>query len=188
MNPSDLRSPLLAQIQRYLVNNTQAQPTVDLFREFVLNHPNCFSRELGVGHITASAWVVNSTNDSVLLVHHKKLGRWLQPGGHCDGDCDTLAVARKELLEESGLGTAALLHDGIFDLDIHQIPKRGNDPEHLHYDVRYCFVASNSFVPECSHESNSVSWVFLAKLSAIANDESVLRMATKTNHLLRITN
>lgn len=180
MSQADPRTHFLNLLQSYLAKNPQDQPIIQKFRAFVLEHQNCFHRELLVGHVTASAWVLNPTYESVLLLHHKKLCRWLQPGGHCDGDGDTLAVARKELLEETGLDAAKLLHDGIFDLDIHQIPQRGNVVAHLHYDVRYCFAAPEAFNPRCSDESNSVSWISLAKLQTISDDESVLRMAAKT--------
>ena len=81
--------------------------------------------------------------DRVLLAHHRKLGRWLQPGGHSDGDPDTLAVALREAREESGLDVQAL-DDAIFDLDLHRIPARDREPAHLHFDVRSPFRPSTT--------------------------------------------
>ena len=95
-----------------------------------------------MGHITGSAWVVDIAGNRVLLADHAKLGRWLQPGGHSDGDPDTLAVALREAREESGLDVRAL-DDAIFDIDVHRIPARGDEPAHLHFDVRFLVQAEH---------------------------------------------
>ena len=101
--------------------------TVARFEAFIDSHPDCFERSCPVGHITGSAWIVNRAGDRMLLTHHRKLGRWLQPGGHNDGDPDTLEVALREAREESGLDVRAF-DEPIFDLDVHLIPARRNEP------------------------------------------------------------
>ena len=103
----------------------QESATVARFDAFVDAHPDCFDRSCRVGHVTGSAWIVDMTGDRVLLAHHRTLGRWLQPGGHSDGDPDTLAVALRETREESGLDVRAL-DEAIFDIDVHRTPARGN--------------------------------------------------------------
>ena len=117
------------------------------------------------------------TGDRVLLVHHAKLGRWLQPGGHSDGDPDTLAVALRGTREESGLDVRAL-DDAIFDIDVHRIPARGREPAHLHFEVRFLVQAEHDRF-RISDESHALAWVPATGLGALTDEESVLRIARK---------
>ena len=148
--------------------------------QFVDAHEDCFERSLAIGHITGSAWIVDPKEDKVLLVHHKKLGLWLQPGGHCDGDPDVPRVAEKEAREETGITDFHLFGRGIFDLDIHSIPAWNKIPEHLHYDVRFLIHADSQQTTRVSEESNDVAWFDLHELEDITQDASVLRLAEKT--------
>src|SRR6185369_5766902 len=107
--------------------------TVERMRRFVRSRPDCFERTCREGHVTGSAWVVSSDRSSVLLTHHARLGRWLQLGGHADGETDPFAVALREAREESGMerfrepsGESPPLP---LDLDVHVIPARGDEPE-----------------------------------------------------------
>ena len=120
------RRRLKALLNAYRRRWPQEAATVALFDAFVDSHPDCFHRSCRVGHITGSAWLVDMAGDRVLLAHHAKLGRWLQPGGHSDGDPDTLTVALREAREESGLDVRAL-EDAVFDIDVHGIPARGRE-------------------------------------------------------------
>lgn len=127
-------------------------------------HENLFSRSNLKGHITSSAWVVNTTLDKALLLKHKTLGYWLMPGGHADGSADILEMAKREVAEETGIENVTVLGDGIFDLDVHGIPaahKHGKDePEHTHYDVRYLLVASEDEpIKIAEDESDDVKWI-----------------------------
>jgi 8-oxo-dGTP pyrophosphatase MutT (NUDIX family) len=144
------------------------------------NEPElCFSRDLLSGHFTASAFIVNSERDSTLLLKHTKLNRWLQPGGHCDGDSDIENVAIKEVFEETGLIIKKAENPKIFDVDIHTIPERKGVPEHLHYDVRFLFVVNESELIEISDESTDIRWVPLNKIDDYNLDESIIRMTQK---------
>ena len=147
------------------------------FDAFIDSYPDCFDRSCRVGHITGSAWILDRTGERVLLTHHRKLGRWLQPGGHCDGDPDTLAVALREAREESGLGVRAL-DESIFDLDVHTIPARGHEPAHHHFDVRFLVRAEDDRF-RVSEESRALAWVSAEGVGALTDRESVLRMARK---------
>lgn len=131
------------------------------------------------GHFTASAFVLSPERDALLLIHHRKLDRWLQPGGHVEpGDADMLAAARREALEEVGMGELALGGEGPFDLDVHDIPARADEPGHAHFDVRFLFVApSRSFA--LSSESKAARWVLLSELCGPHVDASVARAAAK---------
>ncbi len=126
------------------------------------------------GHFTASAFVLSPDSEALLLVHHRKLGMWLQPGGHVDPeDVDLVAAARREAEEESGVVGLALVHDGIFDLDIHPIPGFASEPPHSHYDVRFLFQAG---APELqpSPEIAEARWVPLEDVATLS-DGSVER-------------
>jgi 8-oxo-dGTP pyrophosphatase MutT (NUDIX family) len=129
------------------------------------------------GHLTGSGWVVDPVLSKVLLLHHAKLDRWLQPGGHADGDYDLSTVALREAREESGLTSLALHSGKIFDIDIHTIPARAHEPGHLHFDVRYVITADSTEAPRINNESRDVAWIEIAHIAQLTSDPSVLRMA-----------
>ncbi|HVI26846.1 MAG TPA: NUDIX hydrolase [Xanthomonadaceae bacterium] len=139
-----------------------------------------FARERLAGHFTASAWLVGADGTRVLLTHHRKLGLWLQLGGHADGDSDLARVALKEAEEESGLRDLVLV-PGIFDLDRHWIPQHREVAPHWHYDVRFVVRArgdEEAFV--VSDESHALAWRDIAALAQDPGaDPSVRRMARK---------
>jgi 8-oxo-dGTP pyrophosphatase MutT (NUDIX family) len=130
------------------------------------------------GHLTASAFVLSPEADAVLLIFHRKLGIWVQPGGHVEpSDFDLEAAARREVAEEVGLelvGPAA----AVFDLDIHDIPARKDEPAHQHFDVRFCLHAPTR-VFAASDEVADARWVALSEIDQLTSDESVLRAARK---------
>jgi 8-oxo-dGTP pyrophosphatase MutT (NUDIX family) len=161
------------------------QEEVDFIMKFeeLLTHPDAFQRYHLPGHITGSAWVVNQDHSKVLLHHHRKLDKWLQPGGHADGDENVLGVALRELEEETGIRQVKQLGTGIFDLDIHPIPARKDVPGHLHYDVRFCFEANESESILVSDESLDVKWMTWDELKSNSSNESLFRMMKKSAKL-----
>jgi 8-oxo-dGTP pyrophosphatase MutT (NUDIX family) len=152
--------------------------------DFVEKHRDCFERTQLLGHVTGSAWILDSSREFTLLVHHARLDKWLQPGGHCDGDSDVMGVAVREALEETGLKVKPV-SKLIFDVDAHDIPARKNEPAHVHYDVRYVFEASRNGGIVVSPESRDVRWVKLTEVASLNTDESVLRLVEKTARLPR---
>lgn len=168
---------LLQLLSAYRERHPDENDVVARFRALLAGHPDCYSRHCWAGHITGSAWIVDPTDERVLLTHHRKLDRWLQPGGHSDGDPDTLAVALREAEEETGL-VVEPVDPGIFDLDVHPIPARGSEPEHFHFDVRFALRAGTvDYV--VSDESHDLAWVPLASLDEWTEEESLLRMGRK---------
>ena len=140
---------------------------------------HAFARERHAGHFTGSAWLVSRDGARALLTHHRKLDRWLQPGGHADGDMDLRAVALKEAEEESGLTGLTVAAD-IFDLDRHWIPERGDVPGHWHHDVRYVVRAGEDEAFVVSDESNALAWRDIAGIANDASaDDSLRRMARR---------
>ena len=147
----------------------------------LLQHPNAFQRDHLPGHITGSAWIVNRTLTRTVLILHAKLGRWLQPGGHADGEEDVLNVALREAEEETGLRTSLVPSPAIFDLDIHPIPQRKDFPAHLHYDIRFRVIADEREPLVISDESTGLKWFDLTELEELTgNNPSVMRMVAKT--------
>ncbi len=149
------------------------------FEIFLHTHADAFERSNPMGHFTGSAWLASADGQRVLLMHHRKLDRWLQPGGHADGDADLAHVALREAQEETGLVDLRVEGD-IFDIDRHRIPARMNEPEHWHYDVRYVAraVADERFA--VNQESRALAWRSVADVAADENlDDSLRRMARK---------
>ena len=174
------REELAQFLKRY---HTTFQEELRFVTQFLdlLQSPRSFHRDHLPGHITASAWIVDERKTHALLIHHAKLNKWLQPGGHADGDEDVLNVATREVEEETGLTELVLLVPGIFDLDIHPIPARKDFPEHLHYDIRFAFIASQQEELKISDESNDLKWVKLTEVPGITQQNaSILRMIQKT--------
>ncbi len=127
---------------------------------FIENNVNAFERQNLSGHVNGSAWVLSKDGKKSLLNFHKKLNRWLQFGGHSDGNPDTWAVALREAVEETGIHDIDFVMMDIFDVDVHVIPEniKKNEPEHLHYDIRFLLKAgSDKFV--VSEESKLLKWV-----------------------------
>jgi len=161
----------------------RARPEQARFRERMLllldEEPGCFDRDTYPAHFTGSALVVSQDGERILLNHHRKLGRWMQFGGHCDGDADLLGVAMREAWEESGIKGLTPLQTTPFDLDIHTLPPTPKEPGHFHYDVRFLLVAPAGAEPKVSEESLDVRWFTSDALDALALDSSVIRMVAR---------
>lgn len=180
------RNVLITLLQAY--NPTPSEnDTKERMLDFIQKYPDCFERSLEIGHITASAFLINKTGDKALLMHHAKLDLWVQPGGHCDGNPDAATVALKEAQEESGILGISLLSPAIFDIDIHAIPAHKGVAAHDHYDVRFLLqVTSNEDVVRNS-ESKDLQW--FGKDDALPTDSvSVTRMFDKWKNLMLWSN
>jgi len=179
------RRQLLDELAAYRPGDARERQMVERLGAFVSAEADCFERSLGIGHLTGSAWVVDRALERALLIHHRKLGRWLQLGGHADGDPDLRRVALREAREESGLCEIALARPAIFDVDVHEIPARRNEPAHLHYDMRFAFFADPAAPLVPSAESHEVAWVPLAEIERLGVDASLRRLIAKTPDLAR---
>lgn len=142
--------------------------------EFVDAHDDALHRTCHLGHLTGSALVVDATGEHVLLLFHTKLQRWLQPGGHCDGDANLAAVALREATEESGID-GLRVHPVAIDLDVHRVDPPGDGP-HLHLDARFLVVAPSGAQPQGNHESEAIRWVAPADLGDFDVDSGTVRM------------
>ncbi|MGD9637361.1 MAG: NUDIX hydrolase [Pirellulales bacterium] len=167
---------------------------VDRIVALVEAHADCFERTCRPGHITGAAWIVSADRHRCLLTHHRKLDRWLQLGGHADGETQIEEVALREAREESGLASfnivpiaGALLP---LDLDVHQIPARfdvaGNliEDAHEHHDVRFLLIAHPGQEIAASDESHEIGWFTSEEVLRLTSEESVLRMLYKAAAIL----
>jgi len=185
------RNGLIDMLERYERAHPGEVACARRILELVRAHDDCFDRRCLPGHITASAWIVSHDHTRFLMTHHRKLGRWLQLGGHADGEANVLDVALREAREESGMQHFSVPHSAPpaapmpVDIDVHRIPAHGGEPEHEHHDIRFLFVAAGEQALRISDESNDLRWFELRQLDALGTDESVHRLARKARRLLR---
>jgi 8-oxo-dGTP pyrophosphatase MutT (NUDIX family) len=188
------RRPLLDMLSAYRQIYPVEADVVDRMCELVQIHANCFDRTCRPGHITGAAWILSADRRRALLTHHRKLDRWLQLGGHADGQWQVEQVALREAREESGMKAfdfipiaGALLP---FDLDIHDIPARYDaagqmiEDAHEHHDVRFLLIAQPGQLIQVSDESHDVAWFTADEVLDLTTDESVLRMLRKALELM----
>lgn len=185
------REALLGQLDDYRRRYPTEKALVERYARFVREHSDCFMRSCLRGHVTASAWIVCPRTDRFLLTHHRKLDRWLQLGGHADGDSDVQQVALREAREESGLETLdpCAAEDGsvLLDLDIHRIPARRSEPEHEHFDARFLLLADSSEPLQLSEESHDLRWNSKGpEVEALLEEESLQRMMRKADARLGV--
>jgi 8-oxo-dGTP pyrophosphatase MutT (NUDIX family) len=182
------RRPLLELLDAYQPLDDGEAHSHARIVDFVRRHTNCFERTCAPGHITASAWLIHPHDPLVLLTHHRKLCRWLQPGGHADGDTDVMAVALRQASEESGIHDIQPVSTTIFDVDVHLIPARTDEPAHEHFDMRFLLRVESDPTFAVSEESLDLGWFDADQLMIIDTDESVLRMRDKwLDHMSRDT-
>jgi 8-oxo-dGTP pyrophosphatase MutT (NUDIX family) len=172
-------SRMLVDFEEYASRTPGDVASVAQFTGFLQSHPAVFERSHLSGHFTGSAWLVSADGMRVLLMHHRKLDRWLQPGGHADGEADLARVALREAQEETGV-KGLQVEPGIFDIDRHCIPARANEPEHWHYDVRYVVRAGADDRFVINEESQALAWRPVTEIAdRDGSDSSLRRMAQK---------
>ncbi|MDR1907870.1 MAG: NUDIX hydrolase [Holosporales bacterium] len=171
-----------------LINNYAPTDQVELedkrrMLDFLAREPDCFDRNCVEGHFTASCWLENYAGDAILLTHHRKFGKWIQLGGHADGDSDLLRVSLKEAYEESGLSNIEPVRADIFDIGVHFIPPHEDITQHYHYDVRFYLKAMKDEPFTVSEESHDLKWVFLHEKEKLPDNHGVQRMFAKWEYL-----
>lgn len=171
---------VLQELDGYSGSDDQEEADRRFIRDFVATTDQFCSRAEPVAHITASAWITTKDRQYAMLLHHKKLDIWVQPGGHVEPeDTDLTAACKRELVEETGLMNTVLSQPSIFDLDIHKIPARKMEDAHLHLDIRYWFV-SDMDTHTISDESNDMGWKRKHEIHQLTREESIWRMVNKS--------
>lgn len=154
------------------------------FRRFLATHPDALHRRCVEGHLTGSALVVDAAGTQIVLLHHRKLRRWLQPGGHADGDANLAAVARREAEEETGIRGLRVVGPAI-DLDVHEV-SGPREPAHLHFDVRFLVLAPPDATLDRNEESTDLRWVSFDALDDFAPDAGLRRLAATARRVLSL--
>jgi 8-oxo-dGTP pyrophosphatase MutT (NUDIX family) len=153
------------------------------FLRFAAGHDDALLRTCVTGHLTGSALVVDPVSERMLLLHHRKLQKWLQPGGHADGDGNLAAVALREATEETGIEGLRVVVPAIH-LDIHRV-EPPNETPHLHYDVRYLVLAPEGATAVGNDESTALRWVTLDELDALTDEPGLRVLARRGLELAR---
>jgi 8-oxo-dGTP pyrophosphatase MutT (NUDIX family) len=179
---------LVDSLRRHLPADEEEARDRERILEFVLRHERPFDRGIREGHLTGSAITVSADGARVLLLHHRKLDRWLQPGGHGDpGETTGEEVALREALEECGL-PGLLLHPAAprpLDVDVHDIPARASEPAHEHLDLRYLVVApeGGTISPDLA-ELHEIRWVPWDEAYALGPDHGLRRALAKARAIV----
>lgn len=176
------RIDLIRRLETYKTTFMEEAAMVKRTLHFIQTHENCFDRNLMHGHVSASSWVLNPARTRTLMLHHRKLNRWFQPGGHADNDPDILQVALKETSEESGIDLKhiKLVSENIFDVDIHTIYPSKHDQRHIHYDIRFLLEIDDQLPVPGNSESHQIGWIPLRQVNRYNNLRSLYRMVRKT--------
>ena len=160
------RQELIKAISAYVPYNAQEAADKENILAFLTENEDAFLRSNEIAHMTASAWVVNREKTKVLMVYHKIYDSWSWTGGHADGETDLLAVALREVREETGVKTVFLLSDDIFSLEALTVDgheKHGQYvPSHLHLNITYLLEADEKeTLTVCKDENKAVAWFSL---------------------------
>ncbi|MEM8923688.1 MAG: NUDIX domain-containing protein [Actinomycetota bacterium] len=167
---NDLLDEAVRQIEAAELDGDEQHRIREELLDFLAAHPDALHRSCLDGHLTGSGIVVDPRSGRSLLIHHAKLGRWLQPGGHADGDGNLAAVAWKEATEETGLDGLSVVTPAI-DIDIHHIPSRPGEPEHLHLDLRHLVLVGADVEAAPNEETLGARWMLPDDPEIVGSDE-----------------
>lgn len=160
-----------------MVDGPDQRAAREQIRRLLAERPQPLDRGERPGHLTGSALVVDAARARVLLLLHAKLGIWVQPGGHADGDANLAGVALREAREETGIEGLRIWPVAV-DLDVHEVAPPAEDP-HLHHDVRFVVLAPPDAELAPNHESTDHRWVGLDELDGLDVDVGLRRLARR---------
>jgi 8-oxo-dGTP pyrophosphatase MutT (NUDIX family) len=183
------REALFSELLSYVPADPREAESLGWMRRFVAAPEDPFARENPVGHVTASAVVARPGGEAFLLVFHRKLGHWLQPGGHVEhSDASAFEAALREASEETGIRIArfaAPLGGTVLDVDVHEIPARKSEPAHQHFDVRYLLTTQSEIDHEASDDrTRPIEWRSWEEAMSAGVDESLARALRKARSVL----
>lgn len=181
------RNTLITELKNYHTHYAEERAYIGQFLDLLTN-PRCYYRDCFPGHITASSILINQAGDHILMNHHKSLNKWMNFGGHSDGDEDSLSVAIRETMEEAGVTAFKALSADFVDIDIHSIPENSKkgEPAHYHYDVRYVMQMTGEQQAVISDESLNLKWMTWAEARALTGDNDPFqRYITKAEEMVK---
>lgn len=180
------KQPILDLLQNHQTSFSEEIEFRKQIIEFLEQNDDFALRSNLTGQLTGSAWVVNKERTKVLLIHHKKLNKWLQIGGHIEATDKTIEeTILREIKEESGLKGLKLLSSSIYDIDIHTIPQKKEIAEHLHFDIRLIVEADeNEILLPQDEEILDIKWYSVNEVQNLAEatisiNQSMKRMINK---------
>lgn len=187
--PEELKEILAVYLTLFPGERERIQRVTDFVG--VTTAEGLYSRKNFNGHITTSAFIVNLATSEMLLLRHKVLNRWLQPGGHAEGDSSLQASALREAVEETEIPADALAYMAVsshsdvpFDIDPHHIPANAKkeEDEHYHLDFRYIFAYTGGVHSHYNpDESTGLRWV---KFEELKNDATFAGVIIKLEKFL----
>ena len=174
LGPRSALADAIATVEAFVPADDEQDAAREQILDLCTTHPESLHRTCMPGHLTGSAVVVDRDVTRTLVLFHRKLQKWLQPGGHVDGDANLAAAALREATEETGIEGLEVWSDPV-DLDVHVVEPPG-EPAHLHLDVRFVVRAPDGAVEQGNHESEQLLWVALDELDLVELDASALRL------------
>ncbi len=176
---------LIAMLAHHPAADAEEEGSLLRLLRFLSLSPDPFARDNAEGHITGSAVIGRPDGSAFLLVYHRKLDRWLQPGGHTDEtDADVLATALREAREETGVSQLEPRGSVPFDVDVHPIPARKKEPAHFHFDLRFLATTTETSLTPQPEETRDARWFTFEEAVAAGVDSSVVRALRKAVKLL----
>ena len=180
---------LLEELAAHSPADAREAESLAWMRRLVAGPEDPFARENPVGHVTASAVVARPGGEAFLLVFHRKLSRWLQPGGHVEhSDASVFSAALREASEETGIrlsGFEAPLGETILDVDVHEIPARKKEPAHHHFDVRFVLTTEREIDLAASDDpTRPIEWRSWEDVMSSGVDDSLARALEKARKAL----
>jgi 8-oxo-dGTP pyrophosphatase MutT (NUDIX family) len=181
------RRELLAALTAHAPSNASEAESLDWMKRFVAGPLDPFARANPEGHVTASAIVARPDGSAFLVLFHRKLSHWLQPGGHVEEtDASAFDAALRETREETGIANFETpLDRSILDVDVHAIPARGKDPAHHHFDVRFLLTTRDEIDRDAAEDpERPMKWLGYTEALGAGVDESLARAIGKARQVL----
>jgi len=186
-------------VKKIIQAHSPFNETEEMEKESFIQFLNSFSEEQVllrsnlIGHLTASAWVVNKNRNSVLMAHHNIYKTWAWLGGHADGDKDMLYVAKKEAKEESGLSQISVINDNPIDISVLSVLphiKKGKVVQsHLHFNVTYLLEANEDDKLFCRPEENSgVKWIKNEDILSVSPEKNIQEIYNRIMEKVKLYN
>ncbi|MBP9779807.1 NUDIX hydrolase [Candidatus Gracilibacteria bacterium] len=181
MNAKSLVETLQKYQERFPLERESCSKTISLLEKY---GDDCYENQHWEGHITASMIIINPEKTKTLLMLHKKFNKWLQFGGHSDGDPDTFATALREFHEESGIEVEPECNGEIFFVDVHPISAdlKGR-PSHFHHDIMYLgIIGEDTPFSRQEDEVDDIRWFSLDGIEQYLDSNMMERIHKIRNH------